>query len=135
MTCTIGWGQGKQGIASAHRRLITDTPRRSACLDDDFKACDPNERRWDCVVERTSGAGAAIEVHSANLSDAKVMVAKKAWAVRTLAQHEPGLLVDAWHWIVPPHASFSFPPTSPAARLTVKEGIKLPRRNIGRGQL
>ena len=132
------WSKGKRALRTNHRRLVSGSPARSVDLDEQLASRDPDEYRWDYVVEARASRrrrGSGVEVHDGNVGEVDVMIAKKRWAVRVLAELEPDLAVERWHWVVPPGARFAFPPTDRRARELARAGVERPSRQIASATL
>ena len=130
MICEVVWKPGKRSLEAQHRVLVADNPARSAAIDSDLALCYPNDHRWDYVVVRQDGTGAAIEVHQARESEVVNMIAKKIWAESVLPVHAPGFAATRWHWVIPPNSPARITRTGPGARRLSRAGIGFPVRKL-----
>lgn len=98
-------------------------------LDRGRRMQEPNASRWDYVfVERDTNNGVAIEVHHTDANEVDVMIAKKEWAEKLLAEQCPAVTVLGWIWLASPPASQIFIlPQSPNARRLAAAKIRFPQ--------
>jgi hypothetical protein len=130
MTAPALFQKGKQALQGAHRSLVLAPVAASLDLDSHCSNSHANEPRWDYLLRRSDGTGAGVEVHDGADDEAQLLVRKKRWAESVLSTYAPGLDVTRWHWIVPPGASFTFPPTGKGARLVAANRIERPKRRV-----
>ena len=131
---SLEWDKGLQALVGGHSKSILDKAVSQSCdIDKQFEKAEPNEHRWDYVIERKPANGdsrtaAGVEVHGASTGEVKVIVAKKQWAEQKVADEESDLLMTKWWWV--PTAGVSFTKTTKYARMLAKHGIEFPSKAI-----
>jgi hypothetical protein len=104
---------GLGAVENADRALIDGAIRASfddsLDLDEAMRPAFPNENRWDYLLgHASSGAVVALEPHSANTSEASVVIAKRRRALDQLRGHfEDGHRVTSWYWVASGKVDFA----------------------------
>lgn len=89
---------------------------------------EPESPRWDYVFTfRTGNKAIGVEVHHAAADQVDMMIAKKEWAMKLLADQCDQLAVLAWIWVAaPPDAEILFSRQHPATFRLAEAGISFP---------
>jgi hypothetical protein len=132
----IEWSDNLDALKSSHRTSL-DVPlkrqaRKSADIDEQFRKHGPNANRWDYLLEiavnaRATASMLALEVHTADHSEVKVLIRKKEWTKEFLRSNTT-VGVDRWVWAA--SGKVNIPKTGKYPRQLAKAGIEFPVRVV-----
>ncbi len=130
---------GLGAVRPMHRSKIDDTAKAefadSMDLDEAMRSAHPRANRWDYLLGHAkSGKVVALEPHSAQSHEVKVVVAKKEAARAQLAAElSQGSKVARWFWVA--SGKVDFVPFEKAVRQLDQSGITFVGKQLSRKHL